>query len=108
MMMMLRCVTLLDRIQKLIRLVRIVLTFVVNFSYIDTYAGMFYYMVGNIDPRLQSSLHTIQLEAVARTQHIDKYGINEILKLLMEEIKKLEEVVVILSFCYFTNIGSNF
>lgn len=67
-----------------------------NFSYIDTYTGMFYYMVGNIDARLRSRLHTIQLMAVARTQHIDRYGINEILKLLMEEIRKLEEIVLIL------------
>ena len=80
-------------VQNLISLVRIALTFVVNFSYVDTYTGMFYYMVGNIDPRLRSRLHTIQLMAVTHTQHIDKYGINEI---LMEESKKLEEVVVIL------------
>ena len=67
-----------------------------NFSYIDTYTGMFYYIVGNIDPRLRSRLQTIQLMAVAHTQHIDKYGINEILKkTLMEEIKKLEEVVIL-------------
>ena len=59
----------------------------------DPHVGMFYYMIGNIDPRLRSGLNTIQLMAVARTQHIDKYGMNEILKPFMEEIRQLEEVI---------------
>ena len=88
----LRCVTPLDHILKLTSLVRI-LIFIVNFHYNDPYTGMFYYMIGNIDPRLRSGLHTIQLMAVARTQHIDKYGMNEILKPFMEEIRQLEEVI---------------
>ena len=53
---------------------------------------MFYYMIGNIEPRLRSGLHTIQLLAVTRTQHIDKYGISNILKPFVEDMIGLENV----------------
>ena len=36
--------------------------------------------------------HAIQLLAVVRTSLIEKYGINEILKPFMDDIKKLENV----------------
>lgn len=52
-------------------------------------------MIGNIEPRLRSGLHTIQLLAVTRTEHIYKYGINKILKPFIEDINRLETVNVL-------------
>ena len=53
---------------------------------------MFYYMLGNVNPRLRSGLQTIQLVAVAHTQHIDKYGMDEILKPFIKQVQQLEGV----------------
>lgn len=56
------------------------------------HVGLFYYSLGNIEPKYRSTCHSIQLLAVVRTNLIDKYGINEILKPLMDSIKQLENV----------------
>ena len=54
--------------------------------------GLFYYTLGNVEPKFRSTLHTIQLLTVVKSSLIKKYGINEILQLFMEDIKKLEHV----------------
>ena len=58
---------------------------------------MFYYTITNIDPILRSRLHTIMLLAVANSQVIDTYGIDEILRPFVEEMKELESVSSALS-----------
>lgn len=54
--------------------------------------GIFYYMLGNIDPKYRSNLHVIQLLCVVTTPLLKKYGINQILEPLMTDIKELESV----------------
>jgi len=49
-------------------------------------------MLGNIDPKYRSTLHTIQLLAVVKSAYIDKYGVNAILEPVMEAVRKLESV----------------
>jgi len=51
-----------------------------------------YYMLGNIDPKYRSTLHTIQLLAVIKSAYIDKYRVNAILESVMDAIRKLESV----------------
>ena len=52
----------------------------------------FYYVLGNLSPRLRSSLKAIQLLAVTKCSVVNKYGSNVILYPFMEDIKVLEEV----------------
>ena len=47
-------------------------------------------MLGNIDPKYRSGLHTIQLLSVVETQILQKYSIHEILESFMFDIKQLE------------------
>lgn len=54
--------------------------------------GMFYYTLTNIDPMLRSRLHAIMLLAVAKSQVINKYGVDIILKPFVEEMMELESV----------------
>lgn len=56
--------------------------------------GLVYYLLGNLDPKLRSSLKNIQLLCVARNPIIVKYGIEEILKPIVESIQALEKVHV--------------
>lgn len=51
-----------------------------------------YYLLGNLDPKLRSSLKSIQLLCVARNLVIVKYGIEVILKPIVESIQALEQV----------------
>ena len=55
-------------------------------------SGLFYYQLGNIDPKYRSTLHTIQLLAVVKCAYIEKYGMNIILEPMMEAVKELETV----------------
>lgn len=56
------------------------------------YVGIFYYTITNIEPMLRSRLQAIMLLAVATSQVISTYGIDEILKPFVEEMMKLESV----------------
>ena len=59
-----------------------------------TFAGTFYFMLGNIPPKLRSRLHTIQLVAVVKTELLHKYPLSDILEPFMSDIKLLESVSV--------------
>lgn len=52
----------------------------------------FYYTLGNIAPMYRSSGKAIQLLCWCKTSHIKKYGIDAILKPLIADLKKLEQV----------------
>ena len=54
--------------------------------------GFFYYTLGNLDPILRSSLKNIHLLCVAEYKVIKKYGIEEILKPILDSILDLEKV----------------
>ena len=60
--------------------------------YVAAIIGIFYCMLGNIDPKYRSNLHVIQLLCVVTTPLLKKYGINQILEPLMTDIKELESV----------------
>ena len=62
------------------------------FSIIISYTGLFYYTIGNFDPKYRSAVHTIQLVAVVKSSLSTKYGINAILKPFMDDICTLESV----------------
>ena len=51
-----------------------------------------YYLLGNLDPKLRSSLKSIQLLCVARNPIVVKYGIEEILKPIVKSVQALEKV----------------
>ena len=68
---------------------------IINMMLLYNILGLFYYTLGNIDPKLRSTMHTIQLVTVIKTELIGKYGINEILKPFMEDIHQLESVSTI-------------
>ena len=51
-----------------------------------------YYLLGNLHPKFRSSLKSIQLLCVARNPIIVKYGIEEILRPVVESIQELEKV----------------
>jgi len=53
------------------------------------YVGAVYYMLGNIHPRLRSSIHGIQLLLLAKYTTLEKYGIDTILDPLVEDLQKL-------------------
>ena len=55
--------------------------------------GFFYYVLGNLSPKLRSSLKAIQLLAVAKCSVISKYGSNSILQSFMEDIRVLETIL---------------
>ena len=61
---------------------------VLSFSYL----GVFYYTLGNIDPKHPSQLKAMQLLAIAKRPVIKKYGCNEILRTFMIQLDQLEQV----------------
>ena len=60
--------------------------------------GVFYYCLGNLNASLRSSLNSIQLLAVVKTQFITEYGIDTILQPFMEDLKLLERVYKALNY----------
>ena len=59
-------------------------------SYVKTHKlGCLFFTLGNIRPRYRSSLKAIYLLAIARSQDIDKYGIDLFLKPFVDDLKRL-------------------
>ena len=56
------------------------------------FVGCIYFTRGNLSPKYRSSLKSIHLEALVKHESIKKYGINNILKRIVSDISKLEEV----------------
>ena len=56
------------------------------------FPGCLYYTLGNLDPKLRSSLKNIHLLCIVKHEIITKYGIEEILKPVIDDILKLESV----------------
>ena len=61
-------------------------------SSVYMYSALFYYILSNLEPRLRSALHGIQLVAIVTSPLLEKYGMNTILELFMTAIKELEKV----------------
>ena len=59
-------------------------------SYVNTHKlGCLFFTLGNIRPMYRSSLKAIYLVAVARSQNIDRYGMDCFLKPFVEDMKRL-------------------
>lgn len=54
--------------------------------------GLFYYTLGNLDPVLRSSLKNIHLLCIAEYGLIKKYGIENVMKPIVEALLELEKV----------------
>ena len=54
--------------------------------------GVVYYTLGNIDPKLRSSLKCIQLLSIAKYEYIRTHGVEELLKPIINDVLKLEQV----------------
>lgn len=54
--------------------------------------GLFYYTLGNLDPVLCSSLKSIHLLCVVKHEFIQKYGVEEVMKPIVESRIQLEVV----------------
>jgi len=65
---------------------------------------MFYFMLGNINPSMRSKLKGIQLLGICKSNLIKVYGINSILKPIVDDIKKL----VITPLHMYTDIQNGF
>ncbi len=62
-------------------------------------AGVLYYVLGNITPKLRSSLKCIQLIACATTPMVEKYGWEMFLKPFIKEANQLYDVSCIYLNC---------
>lgn len=56
------------------------------------FIGCLYYTLGNLSPKLRSSLKNIHLLCILKHSYVIKYGIDVILEPVIEAVKKLEEV----------------
>lgn len=63
--------------------------------------GLFYFVLGNLLPMFRSKLRRINLLAIAKCEHIKKYGIDVVLKPILEDIKKL--CLIVLNYNQATN-----
>ena len=52
---------------------------------------MFYYNLGNIDPKFRSKQRATRLLAICNTKFVKKYGIEKVLTPVVEDINKLHE-----------------
>ena len=68
------------------------LPFHINYLVVTSYAGAFYYLLGNLDPQFRSRIHNIQLLALAKYSTISEYGIDKILEPAIDDIRTLESV----------------
>ena len=53
--------------------------------------GCFYFTLGNIHPKFQSTLKSIQLLAISKSKHIKEYGIDKVLNVIIDDIILLEK-----------------
>ena len=68
--------------------------------YIHAYAlGAFYFLFGNLSPRLRSKISGIQLLLLAKYNLIAEPGIDRLLKSIVEDIRKLESVISFACIC---------
>lgn len=67
-------------------------TFTMTLTFLFLHVALFYYMIGNIEPKLRSSLRSIQLIACCTYPLLQKYGYEMVLKPFIEEANKLYEV----------------
>lgn len=63
------------------------------------HVGVFYFTLGNVNPKFRSKLKSIQLVALVRRVHLVKYGMNAVLRPIVDDLKRLVSDTVYMS-CY--------
>ena len=63
------------------------------------YLGLLYFTIGNISPKLRSSLRCIQLIACVTTPLLDQYGFRKVLQPFIDDVNRLAEVCIVLPWC---------
>ena len=58
-------------------------------SMIEILIGCFYFALGNLAPKYRSQLSTTQFISLVKSSFITTYGIDSILKPLVDDLKKL-------------------
>ena len=58
----------------------------------------FYFVLGNLPPKVKSRLKDIHLVLLSATNFVSKYGYNSILSPLLEDLKKLENEGISVNF----------
>ena len=53
--------------------------------------GVVFFMLANVHPRFRSRLQSVNLVAVARAEHVDKHGINDVLDPFIQDLNCLAE-----------------
>ena len=59
---------------------------------LSLFKGAFYFNIGNVHPKFRQRLSNIKLLALTKSAIINEHGINEVMKCIVEDIKKLENV----------------
>ena len=59
--------------------------------YTMIYLGMFYYFIGNIDPKLRSALKCT-VDCLCSVPDLKMYGFDKVLQPFIEDANKLQEV----------------
>lgn len=65
------------------------------YAILSTTLALFYYTLGNIHPRYRSTIRCIQLLTVTKSSILQEYGADAILEPFMDNIKSLEQVLVV-------------
>ena len=65
--------------------------------------GLFYFVLGNLQPALRSKMKHIQLAAIATCGVMKKYGIDVVMKPILEDIKKLVRYTYYLTYMFHTD-----
>ena len=55
----------------------------------SVYIGIFYFTLGNLPPKYRSRLSAIHLVAIVKTTILSMYGMDNVLRPFVDDIKKL-------------------
>ena len=62
--------------------------------------GVFYFTMGNVNPKHRSKLKSIQLAALVKPTHLVKYGMNVVLRPIVDDLKKLVSCTCLTKFIF--------
>lgn len=83
-------------VHKLGIIIILLLNFYVYHTLINNVQGQFYYILGNLEPRLRSTLKGIQLIACITSPNMKKYGLKKVLMPFIDDVNKLSKVIILL------------
>ena len=56
---------------------------------VHMYIGVFYFVLGNLQPKYRSKLKAIQLVALCKTSYVKKYSLNQVLEPIIQDLTHL-------------------